>query len=93
MRRPTGISTRGYASLLTPQEWFTLEILMEDNRETVLLNGKRVESITDVQRLFTSGAIGLYLEKAGTVLEFRKIEIRNCRRPATSPSPPPSRSN
>jgi WD40 repeat protein len=76
LRGPTSAASRGYASLLTPEEWFTLEILAQDNRVTVKINGKPVETMADKDRQFASGAIALYLEKTGSVIEFRNIEIK-----------------
>ena len=88
LRKPNGVTTLGYQSFLPPGAWFTLEVLAQDNRVTIKVNGKTAASLLDKDQQFTSGAIALFLEKPGSVMEFRKIEIKE-QQFAAAPPPPP----
>lgn len=62
--------------LAPPNSWFVLEVIAEDNRLAVLVNGRKVVDHIDLNRHYARGAIGLQQHHAGTIVAFRKIEIR-----------------
>ena len=62
--------------LVPPNTWFALEVIAEGNRLVVLVNGRRAVDYTDANRHFARGAIGLQQHHAGTLVAFRRIEIR-----------------
>jgi serine/threonine protein kinase len=59
-----------------PNEWFTLEVIAQGTHIVIKVNGKATVDYTDEKRLFTSGHIALQQLDASTVVEFRKIEIK-----------------
>lgn len=73
-------------SPVSPGEWFTLEVIAEENHFTIWVNGTRTVSHSDEKRLFASGHIALQQWDPGhialqhwdprTRAEFRKIEIK-----------------
>jgi hypothetical protein len=64
-----------------PEEWITCEIIAEGNHIVVKLNGQTTADYTDEQKLYTSGHIVLQQHGAATVVEFRKIEIKELPNP------------
>ena len=68
--------------LIPPDQWFTYEVIAVGNRISTLVNGKLAANVTDNTHLQGRLALQL-LHEDRTVVEFRKIEIRN----ATSPPP------
>jgi serine/threonine protein kinase len=66
-----------------PNEWFTEEVIAQGNHLVINVNGKTTADYTDDKRLYTSGHIALQQLDAGTVVEFRKIEIKEL--PAKTP--------
>ena len=59
-----------------PFEWFTLEVIARGNQVVVKVNDLTTADYTDVKRLFSSGHIALQQYTAQTIVEFRKIEIK-----------------
>ncbi|HET6881219.1 MAG TPA: family 16 glycoside hydrolase, partial [Pirellulales bacterium] len=59
-----------------PDEWFTMDILLEDNRVLIKVNGQTTTDYRDENRQFNRGGIALQVLNADTRVEFRKIEIR-----------------
>ena len=59
-----------------PLEWFTLEVIAQGNHVVVKVNGMMTADYTDADRLFSTGHIALQQHGPQTVVEFRKIEIR-----------------
>ena len=59
-----------------PNEWFTLEVIANDNHIVVKVNGQTTASYVDAGRSFPMGRIALEKYRPQTVVEFRKIEIR-----------------
>ena len=57
-------------------EWFTLEVIAEENHIVLKVNGKLTADYTDEKRAFRSGHIALQQFNSHTVAEFRKIEIK-----------------
>jgi hypothetical protein len=60
---------------IRPGQWFTMEVIAEDNRIVVKVDGRRTASFTDDQRRFRKGCIILQKADDTTLVEFRKIEI------------------
>src|SRR5262249_6529407 len=67
---------------VAPDQWFTLELILQGNRAVILVNDQLATDYLDVKRLFTSGHIALQQNNPQTVIEFRKIEIRELNHPA-----------
>ena len=63
--------------LAKADEWFVLDMLAEDNRVNIKVNGTTAIDYVDKEpQPRKSGSILLNYFAAGTVLEFRKIEIK-----------------
>ena len=56
-----------------PNEWFPMEIIVQAQRITVLVNGLKVSEATD--RGSSAGKIGFQLQHVGTIVNFRKLQI------------------
>ncbi|HQU47094.1 MAG TPA: DUF1080 domain-containing protein, partial [Pirellulales bacterium] len=70
--------------------WFTLELIAVDNHITVKVNGQTTADYPDSARRFSMGHITLQQHDPQTVVEFRKIEIKEFqsvveRKPASVP--------
>jgi serine/threonine protein kinase len=63
-------------SAVGPNEWFTLEVIATDNHIVVKVNGKTTANFVDAGRSFPMGHIALEKYRPQTIVEFRKIEIR-----------------
>jgi uncharacterized protein (TIGR03067 family) len=59
-----------------PDAWFTLEVIAQGNRIVVKVANWTTADYTDPDRQFTTGHIALHVNKPGTVVHFRKIEIK-----------------
>jgi serine/threonine protein kinase len=69
--------------LVPPDQWFTYEVIAVGNRISTLVNGKLAANVTD--NTHVQGRLALQLIREDqTVVEFRKIEIREMAIP-----PPP----
>jgi hypothetical protein len=66
---------------IPPGRWFTLEFIADGNILTTLLDGRTTAYHVDPMRRYTSGHITLQQNDPQTVIEFRKIEIRELNRP------------
>jgi len=66
-------------TLVRPFEWCTLEMIAQDNRIIVKVNGRTTADYTDRKHRFASGHIALQQHDPQTVVEFRKIEIKELR--------------
>lgn len=72
-----------------PDEWFTMEVRVEETRVQVSINGEELlnHSNMGVAQEFKRGHIALqWLDERGRV-EFRKIEIRELNRPSSEQAP------
>lgn len=68
---------------LTPaEEWFTLEIVARGNRIIVGVNGQVTADYTDPDASLTKGHIALQDSTPETIVQFRKVEIREYGVPA-----------
>jgi hypothetical protein len=59
-----------------PDEWFTQEVTAKGNHITVKVNGKVTVDWTDPDNTFTKGHFALQGHDPGTVVKFRKIEVK-----------------
>jgi tRNA A-37 threonylcarbamoyl transferase component Bud32 len=67
-------------------QWLTLEVVVQGNHIVVKTNGETTAEYTDEERHFASGHIALQQHTPQTVVEFRKVEIKEL--PAAAPGPP-----
>jgi hypothetical protein len=59
-----------------PDEWFTLEVIAVGDHLVIKVNGKTTVDWSDPGRLYTRGHFALQGHDPGTVVKFRKIEIK-----------------
>jgi formylglycine-generating enzyme required for sulfatase activity len=63
-------------SLTQPDEWFTLEIIVQQDRFITKVNGKETANCRDPLGNPPSGHIGLQVWSPNTIVQFREIEIK-----------------
>jgi hypothetical protein len=66
----------GGSHFIPQGEWTTLEIIAEDSRLRLRVNGRQTGAINEMKNLYTSGHIALNLDTPDAVIEFRRVEIR-----------------
>jgi 3-keto-disaccharide hydrolase len=59
-----------------PDEWFTQEVTAVGNHITIKVNGKVTVDWTDPDNTYTKGHFALQGHDPGTVVKFRKIEVK-----------------
>jgi len=59
-----------------PNEWFTQEVTVEGNHIIIKVNGKKTVDWKDPKNTYTKGHFALQGHDPGTVVKFRKIEVR-----------------
>jgi hypothetical protein len=59
-----------------PNEWFTQEVIAVGPKITILVNGKKTVEFTDPEYRFKKGHFALQGHDPGTVVKFRKIEVK-----------------
>jgi hypothetical protein len=59
-----------------PDEWFTQEVTMIGNHITIKVNGKTTVDWEDPKNTYTKGHFALQGHDPGTVVQFRKIEVK-----------------
>jgi len=59
-----------------PDEWFTQEVTAIGNHITIKVNGKGTVDWTDPYNTYTKGHMALQGHDPGTVVKFRKIEVK-----------------
>jgi hypothetical protein len=59
-----------------PDEWFTQEVTAEGDHITITVNGKKTVDYTDANKTHAKGHFALQGHDPGTVVKFRKIEVR-----------------
>jgi serine/threonine protein kinase len=74
-----GDTEHTFQSFVKPGEWFRMEIIVEGYRIIFKVNDTITADYTDPKRRFASGHIALQQNDPRTVVEFRKIEIRELR--------------
>ena len=63
-------------SLTRPDEWFTLEIIATGNHFVTKVNGTQTADCRDPRNHFDSGHIALQVFSPLTIVQFRKIQIK-----------------
>lgn len=74
--RSPGPLVRVTDSHVRANEWFKLEVIAIDNHIVVKVNGETTADHVDSSRRFSMGRIALEKYRPNTVVEFRKIEMR-----------------
>ena len=69
---------------LQPDEWFTLEFIAVDNHFITKINGLEVVNCSDPLSKHTTGHLALQVWNPNTLVQFRKIEIKELP-PSNSP--------
>jgi hypothetical protein len=59
-----------------PNEWFTQEVICKGPKITILVNGKKTVEWTDPKHRFKTGHFALQQHDPGSVVKFRKIEVK-----------------
>jgi hypothetical protein len=59
-----------------PDEWFTQEVLATGNHILITVNGKKTVDYKDSKNTHTQGHFALQGHDPGTVVKFRKIEVK-----------------
>jgi hypothetical protein len=64
--------------LVKPNEWFTQEVIADGPHIIIKVNGKTTvdKVVDDPKRLFLKGHFALQQHDPGTVVKFRKIEVK-----------------
>ncbi len=71
-------------SLAQPDEWFTIEIIAVDNHFITKIDGLEVANSKDLLSKHTTGHLALQVWNPNTLVQFRKIEIKELP-PSNSP--------
>ena len=80
--RPVVLGIVSDDTLAQPDEWFTVEIIAVDNHFISKINGLEVANSKDLLSKHTTGHFALQVWNPNTIVQFRKIEIKEL--------PPPS---
>jgi hypothetical protein len=59
-----------------PDEWFTQVVIAEGNHIIIKVNGKTTVDFVDEKNRFSKGHFALQQHDPGTVVKFRKIEVK-----------------
>jgi formylglycine-generating enzyme required for sulfatase activity len=86
--KPAGWDWKAKAPNIAPDQWVTLEIIAQGNRFKTLVDGNLVVEAVDDISLFRRGHLALQVDREGTTVQFRKIEIKEL--PPEAPRPLPS---
>jgi hypothetical protein len=62
--------------LVAPGEWFTQEVIAKGSHIIIKINGKTTVDFIDDQNTYTKGHFALQQHHDGSVVEFRKIEVK-----------------
>jgi Domain of Unknown Function (DUF1080) len=62
--------------LVKPDEWFTQEVIADGNHIIIKVNGKTTVDMVDKKNTYTKGHFALQQHDPGTVVTFRKIEVK-----------------
>jgi serine/threonine protein kinase/Leucine-rich repeat (LRR) protein len=72
---PTNLSQAIDRSLTQPDEWFSIEVIAENNHFTTKINNIEAANCTDPLRKHHTGHLALQVWNPNTLVQFRKIEI------------------
>jgi hypothetical protein len=67
-----------------PNEWFTQEVIAEGNHIIIKVNGTTTVDFVDAKNTYARGHFALQQHDPGTVVQFRKIEVKEL--PPTKPA-------
>jgi serine/threonine protein kinase/formylglycine-generating enzyme required for sulfatase activity len=73
---PTILGRALDGSMSEPDEWFTYEVIAEDNHFITKVNGVEAANCHDPVSRHEAGHIALQVWQANTLVQFRKIEIK-----------------
>ncbi len=73
---PTSLGQVSDRSLTQPDEWFTIEVIAENNQFISKINGVEVANCRDPLDRYQAGHLALQVWHANTLVQFRKIEIK-----------------
>jgi hypothetical protein len=59
-----------------PGTWFTQEVIANGDHITIIVNGKKTVDYTDPKNTYAKGHFALQGHDPGTVVKFRKIEVK-----------------
>ena len=59
-----------------PDEWFTQEVIADGNHIIIKVNGKVTVDFVDTKSTYMKGHFALQQHDPGTVVKFRKIEVK-----------------
>jgi hypothetical protein len=62
--------------LVPPDTWFTYEVIAQDNHIRLKVNGKTTADYVDRKSSYVQGHIALQQLRVGSIVEFRKVEIK-----------------
>ncbi len=62
--------------LVKPDTWFTQEVIADGNHIIIKVNGKTTVDFVDKKNTYTKGHFALQQHDPGTVVQFRKIEVK-----------------
>jgi len=67
-------------SLVAPGHWFVLDVIADGDHIVINVNGKTTADYTDAQRSLSSGSLGIEQRLPATVIEFRRIDVKELNR-------------
>jgi hypothetical protein len=80
-----------YEKLHKPNEWFTQEVHAVGNHIVIKVNGKQTVDFIDNKKTHMKGHFALQQHDPGTVVKFKKIEVRELPAGATDPDAKPAK--
>ncbi len=63
-------------SAVKPDEWFVMDVVVNDNHVVTKVNGNTISDFLDSKRSFSSGFLALQCYRGATQVEFRSIEVK-----------------
>ena len=73
--------------MVASHAWFVLEVIAEGSHIVIKVDGKTTADYVDKERRYTAGRIALQ-HQSGSVVEFRKVEVKERMAAETTLSPP-----
>ncbi len=74
--RSKGNHAKVTESLISPNEWFAMDVIARGNHFIIKVNDKLVVDHIDSHSAYLKGSLSLQTWNASTVVQFRKIEIK-----------------
>ncbi|OAI41667.1 hypothetical protein AYO40_02725 [Planctomycetaceae bacterium SCGC AG-212-D15] len=74
--RPGATLGKKEGFLVKPDIWFVQEVIARDNRLIIKVDGETVVDVLDQDKSFTKGRLGLANAGGGTVVKFRRVEMK-----------------